>query len=46
MKKLKISTLWCGDFSQSVIMFLIKKISNKTIEFVHPLRKILILILL
>jgi hypothetical protein len=36
MKKLKISTLWCGDFSQSVIMFLIKKISNKTIEFVHP----------
>ena len=36
MKKLKISTLWCGDISQSVIMHLIKQISNKNIEFVHP----------
>lgn len=36
MKKIKISTLWCGDISQSVMIFLIKKISNKKIEFTHP----------
>lgn len=36
MKKLKISTLWCGDISQSVIFSLIKFIAQKDIEFVHP----------
>ena len=36
MKKIKISTLWCGDISQSVMICLIKKISNKQIEFTHP----------
>jgi hypothetical protein len=36
MNKIKISSLWCGDISQSVIINLIKKFSKKKIEFVHP----------
>jgi len=40
MNKIKISALWCGDISQSVIINLIKNFSKK-IEFVHP-KKIVI----
>ena len=36
MNKVKISTLWSGDISQSVIINLIKNFSKKKIEFVHP----------
>jgi len=36
MNKIKISSLWCGDISQSVIINLIKNLSKKKIEFVHP----------
>jgi hypothetical protein len=36
MNKIKISALWCGDISQSVIINLIKNFSKKKIEFAHP----------
>ena len=36
MKKIKISSLWCGWISTSLIVNLIKDITKREIELVHP----------